>query len=105
MPGPQGFGAGLRLRHGPVACSGDRRGAQLIADDRDFAKVVRDELRVLPWPSAAAIGLVLLDTLGLYDVVRDRLQAGEQASGGPISARGGRGQVDWRRRQPWTNAG
>jgi hypothetical protein len=43
-----------------------------------FVKVVGDELRVLPWPSAAAIGLGLLDALGLYDVVRDRLQAGEQ---------------------------
>jgi hypothetical protein len=54
------------------------RGAQLLANDRVFVKVVGDELRVLPWPSAAAIGLGLLDALGLYDVVRDRLQAGEQ---------------------------
>ncbi len=53
-------------------------GAQLLANDRVFVKVVGDELRVLPWPSAAAIGLGLLDALGLYDVVRDRLQAGEQ---------------------------
>ncbi|MFJ8948412.1 hypothetical protein ACIRG4_35240 [Streptomyces sp. NPDC102395] len=54
------------------------RGTQLLANDRVFVKVVGDELRVLPWPSAAAIGLGLLDALGLYDVVRDRLQAGEQ---------------------------
>ncbi|MFF8317913.1 hypothetical protein ACF06V_12185 [Streptomyces bobili] len=53
------------------------RGAQLLANDRVFVKVVGSELRVLPWPSAAAIGLGLLDALGLYDVVRDRLQAGE----------------------------
>ncbi|MBL1101539.1 hypothetical protein [Streptomyces coffeae] len=54
------------------------RGFQLLANDRVFIKPVGDELRVLPWPSAAAIGLGLLDALGLYDVVRDRLQAGEQ---------------------------
>ncbi|WP_200307660.1 hypothetical protein [Streptomyces adelaidensis] len=54
------------------------RGAQLLANDRVFVKVVGDELRVLPWPSAAAVGLGLLDALGLYDVVRERLQAGEQ---------------------------
>jgi hypothetical protein len=53
------------------------RGAQLLANDRVFIKYVGTELRVLPWPSAAAIGLGLLDALGLYDVVRDRLQAGE----------------------------
>jgi hypothetical protein len=53
-------------------------GAELLANDRVFVKVVGDELRVLPWPSAAAIGLGLLDALGLYDVVRDRLKAGEQ---------------------------
>lgn len=54
------------------------RGAQLLANDRVFVKVVGDQLRVLPWPSAAAVGLGLLDALGLYDVVRERLQAGEQ---------------------------
>ncbi|WP_217139880.1 hypothetical protein [Streptomyces sp. AC627_RSS907] len=53
-------------------------GAQLLANDRVFVKAVGDELSVLPWPSAAAVGLGLLDALGLYDVVRDRLQAGEQ---------------------------
>lgn len=54
------------------------RGAQLLANDRVFIKVVGGELRVLPWPSAAALGLGLLDALGLYDVVRERLRAGEQ---------------------------
>ncbi|MGW5641036.1 hypothetical protein [Streptomyces sp. NPDC003832] len=54
------------------------RGAQLLANDRVFVKLVNGELRVLPWPSAAAIGLGLLDALGLYDLVRERLQAGEQ---------------------------
>ncbi|WCN05161.1 hypothetical protein [Streptomyces sp. M92] len=54
------------------------RGAQLLANDRVFVKAISDDLRVLPWPSAAAIGLGLLDALGLYDIVRDRLQAGEQ---------------------------
>ncbi|MEI5527406.1 hypothetical protein WB401_36375 [Streptomyces brasiliscabiei] len=40
------------------------RGAQLLANDRVFAKRIGTELRVLPWPSAAAIGLGLLDALG-----------------------------------------
>lgn len=53
------------------------RGAQLLANDRVFIKRVGTDLRVLPWPSAAAIGLGLLEALGLYDVVRDRLRAGE----------------------------
>ncbi|MEU1558514.1 hypothetical protein ABZ517_38255 [Streptomyces scabiei] len=54
------------------------RGAELLANDRVFVKRIGTDLRVLPWPSAAAIGLGLLDALGLYDVVRDRLQAGER---------------------------
>lgn len=53
-------------------------GSQLLANDRVFVKLVGDELRVLPWPSAAALGLGLLDALGLYGIVRERLQAGEQ---------------------------
>jgi hypothetical protein len=53
------------------------RGAQLLANDRVFIKRIGNDLRVLPWPSAAAIGLGLLDALGLYGIVRDRLQAGE----------------------------
>ncbi|MEU9796893.1 hypothetical protein AB0E27_41220 [Streptomyces sparsogenes] len=54
------------------------RGFQLLANDRVFIRPDADGLQVLPWPSAAAIGLGLLDALGLYDVVRDRLKAGEQ---------------------------
>ncbi|WP_331719439.1 hypothetical protein [Streptomyces sp. NBC_01187] len=54
------------------------RGAHLLANDRVFIKPVGDQLHVLPWPSAAAVGLGLLDALGLYDTVHDRLQAGEQ---------------------------
>nr|WP_028806840.1 hypothetical protein [Streptomyces sp. 303MFCol5.2] len=53
------------------------RGAQLLANDRVFIKYVGTDLRVLPWPSAAAVGLGLLDALGLYEVVRDHLRAGE----------------------------
>ncbi|MER5200545.1 hypothetical protein ACWD3J_40630 [Streptomyces sp. NPDC002755] len=55
-----------------------RHGAGLLANDRVFVKDVGSRLRVLPWPSAAAVGLGLLDALGLYDVVRERLRAGEQ---------------------------
>jgi len=54
------------------------RGAALLANDRVFIKPIGDDLHVLPWPSAAAVGLGLLDALGLYDVVRDRLNTGEQ---------------------------
>ncbi|MGJ5831994.1 hypothetical protein [Streptomyces ossamyceticus] len=54
------------------------RGHQLLANDRVFVRPAGDDLCVLPWPSAAAIGLGLLDALGLYDVVRERLEAGEQ---------------------------
>ncbi|MEU4969116.1 phosphoenolpyruvate carboxykinase (ATP) [Streptomyces smyrnaeus] len=54
------------------------RGAQLLANDRVFIKPVGAQLHVLPWPSAAAVGLGLLDALGLYDIVRDRLLAGEK---------------------------
>ncbi|MFF4161396.1 hypothetical protein [Streptomyces sp. NPDC001678] len=51
---------------------------QLLANDRVFIRREDDRLRVLPWPSAAAIGLGLLDALGWYDQVRDRVQRGEQ---------------------------
>ncbi|MGY0063916.1 hypothetical protein ACWY4P_46935 [Streptomyces sp. LZ34] len=53
-------------------------GLQLLASARAFIRPDADGLQVLPWPSAAAIGLGLLDALGLYDVVRDRLKSGEQ---------------------------
>ncbi|MFC4518262.1 hypothetical protein [Streptomyces ehimensis] len=55
-----------------------RAGWQLLANDRVFIRREGDRLRVLPWPSAAAIGLGLLDALGWYDQVRERVQRGEQ---------------------------
>ncbi|MFV8128066.1 hypothetical protein [Streptomyces syringium] len=55
-----------------------RAGWQLLANDRVFIRPDGGRLRVLPWPSAAAIGLGLLDALGWYDQVRDRVQGGEQ---------------------------
>jgi hypothetical protein len=36
-----------------------------------------DGMPVLPWPSAAAVGLGLLDGLNWYDTVRTRLRSGE----------------------------
>ncbi|MFF4531515.1 hypothetical protein ACFY1P_19875 [Streptomyces sp. NPDC001407] len=55
-----------------------RAGWQLLANDRVFIRPDRDRLRVLPWPSAAAIGFGLLDALDWYETVRARLQSGEQ---------------------------
>ncbi|ORT54207.1 hypothetical protein [Streptomyces sp. CB03238] len=55
-----------------------RAGWHLLANDRVFVRVEDGAVRVLPWPAAAAIGFGLLDAMGLYDVVRDRLLAGEQ---------------------------
>jgi len=50
----------------------------LLANDRVFARPLDDgRVQVLPWPSAAGVGLGLLDTLGWYDIVRERLEAGE----------------------------
>ncbi|MFI7643387.1 hypothetical protein [Nonomuraea sp. NPDC049400] len=56
-----------------------RAGAwELLANDRVFVRAEDDgRVRVLPWPSAAAVGLGLLDALGWYDIVRERLLAGE----------------------------
>ncbi|MFD0386310.1 hypothetical protein ACFQ2B_39540 [Streptomyces stramineus] len=55
-----------------------RAGWQMLANDRVFIRPDGDRLRVLPWPSAAALGLGLLDALGWYDQVRERVQRGEQ---------------------------
>ncbi|MBX9395100.1 hypothetical protein K4749_16195 [Streptomyces sp. TRM72054] len=56
-----------------------RQGWELLANDRVFARTEPDgTVKVLPWPSAAAIGLGLLDATGLYDQVRERVLAGEQ---------------------------
>ncbi|WP_037826618.1 hypothetical protein [Streptomyces sp. NRRL B-1347] len=54
-----------------------RAGWRLLANDRVFVRPDSHGIRVLPWPSAAAIGLGLLDALDLYDPVRERTQRGE----------------------------
>ncbi|GAA2875610.1 hypothetical protein GCM10010517_36530 [Streptosporangium fragile] len=54
------------------------QGWGLLANDRVFARPCADGVEISPWPSAAAIGLGLLDALGWYDITRKRLQAGEQ---------------------------
>ena len=51
----------------------------LLANDRVFVRPEPDgRVRVLPWPSAAALGLGLLDATGLYNQVRERVLVGEQ---------------------------
>jgi hypothetical protein len=56
-----------------------RDGWGLLANDRVFVRPAPDgSVRVLPWPSAAALGLGLLDATGLYDQVRERVLAGGQ---------------------------
>lgn len=56
-----------------------RAGWELLANDRVFVRPEPDgRVRVLPWPSAAAVGLGLLDAIGLYDPVRERVLAGGQ---------------------------
>lgn len=55
-----------------------RTGPHLLANDRVFARFDGEVVRVLPWPSAAAIGFGLLDALGWYEPVRARVRAGEQ---------------------------
>ncbi|MGC0334874.1 hypothetical protein RKD23_007951 [Streptomyces sp. SAI-170] len=54
-----------------------RAGWRLLANDRVFARVVDGQVRVLPWPSAAACGFGLLDALGLFEPVADRLRTGQ----------------------------
>jgi hypothetical protein len=53
-------------------------GFGLLANDRVFVRP-NDQggVDVLPWPSAAALGLGLLKSLGWFDEVRERLEAGE----------------------------
>ncbi|MFE9137974.1 hypothetical protein [Streptomyces sp. NPDC007355] len=56
-----------------------RAGWAMLANDRIFVRVEPDgAVRVLPWPSAAAIGFGLLDALDLFEPVRERLASGEQ---------------------------
>ncbi|MFI1177548.1 hypothetical protein [Streptomyces melanogenes] len=69
--GPKGAGkttVGLVLARG---------GWRLLANDRVFVKPSEAGVRVLPWPSAAAVELGLLDALGLYEPVAERVTAGE----------------------------
>ncbi|MFD6532118.1 hypothetical protein [Streptomyces sp. NPDC060184] len=54
-----------------------RAGWRLLANDRIFVRVLDGQVRILPWPSAAAIGFGLLDALGLYEPVRRRVLDGE----------------------------
>ncbi|MBX7551174.1 hypothetical protein K1Y78_24795 [Streptomyces sp. tea 10] len=55
-----------------------RHGWRLLANDRVFVRPNdRDAVDVLAWPSAAAIGLGLLDALGWFETVRERLHGGE----------------------------
>ncbi|NJQ03545.1 hypothetical protein [Streptomyces zingiberis] len=57
----------------------DRYGLGLLANDRVFVRAAREGggVDVLPWPSAAALGLGLLDALGWFDIARVRLEGGE----------------------------
>jgi hypothetical protein len=50
----------------------------LLANDRAFVRVDHGFVRVLPWPTAAAIGLGLLDALGWFDIASARIRDGEQ---------------------------
>ncbi len=51
---------------------------KLLANDRVFARAdAFGNVRILPWTSAAALGLGLLGSLGLYEKVAGRLAAGE----------------------------
>ncbi|MFD9356418.1 hypothetical protein [Streptomyces sp. NPDC060031] len=56
-----------------------RCGARLLANDRVFARAdAFGNVTILPWPSAAAVGLGLLSSLGLYEKAAERLAAGER---------------------------
>ncbi|MFC8096976.1 hypothetical protein [Streptomyces sp. NPDC057363] len=55
-----------------------RHGYGLLANDRVFVRPgERGGVDVLPWPSAAAVGLGLLEALGWFETARERLEAGE----------------------------
>ncbi|WP_309317357.1 hypothetical protein [Streptomyces salinarius] len=56
-----------------------RHGLGLLANDRVFVRAnVGGGVDVLPWPSAAALGLGLLSGLGWTGIVQERLEAGER---------------------------
>ncbi|MEU9334936.1 hypothetical protein AB0D49_17470 [Streptomyces sp. NPDC048290] len=60
-----------------AACGGLR----LLANDRVFVRPRPDGeagIDVLPWPSAAAVGLGLLDALNWFDLAQKRLRDGER---------------------------
>ena len=67
-----GKGAGKTTTALLLACDG----LTLLSNDRVFLRP--DTLALLPWPSAAALGLGLLRGHGLLDGVRARLVAGER---------------------------
>ncbi len=55
-----------------------RHGGGLLANDRVFVRPHGGGgVDVLPWPSAAALGLGLLHALGWDEIARERLEAGE----------------------------
>jgi hypothetical protein len=55
-----------------------RKGWALLGNDRVLVRPdARGDVRVLPWPAPAAVGLGLLSGLGWYDTVRTRLRAGQ----------------------------
>lgn len=71
--GPKGAGKSTTAM---VMAAGRRW--ELLANDRVFVRPCPSGgVDVLPWPSAAAVGIGLLDALGWYDVARERLNAGE----------------------------
>jgi hypothetical protein len=50
----------------------------LLANDRVFVRLnSASGVEVLPWPSAAAVGLGLLEALGWFEIARERLQSGD----------------------------
>ncbi|MFB8777799.1 hypothetical protein [Streptomyces broussonetiae] len=61
-----------------LAFAAASQGWALLANDRVFVRP-NDQggVDVLPWPSAAALGLGLLKALGWFAEVRERLEAGE----------------------------
>ncbi|MFE4669390.1 hypothetical protein ACFRI7_31665 [Streptomyces sp. NPDC056716] len=56
------------------------QGLRLLANDRVFVRprTADEGVDVLPWPSAAAIGLGLLSALNWFDIAQERLRGGEQ---------------------------
>ncbi|WP_147447439.1 hypothetical protein [Streptomyces radicis] len=62
-----------------VALTLASRGAQLLGNDRVFARATEDGgVELAPWPSGAAVGLGLMRALGWADVARRRWAAGAE---------------------------